>query len=296
MKDKNLDIKLRAMVRQALQEGKLNELFDDEDENLGIYGGDFNRDEFQGDAMKAAMSDMGDEFTPLGKSQFDKNINPEEFMSDLERQNLNLPNDKAERHRLKSAMDAKNKHEKIFGAGSMNEESEVNIDEHHFDMKSIYNYFKDAFYSLSDMGPEAAAQILEAAFKRDFPTLQKHLDECTVQEDITSTEVAPVQTYFPKDSEGNKLKINTIVKDVNSNHEGRILRFGTTENGKNLVADVEWFDTGIPVQGMTPLPPRKIEPVNLIIRKQEMEEGMGQSYTIGKGTNAKPSNYPENLK
>lgn len=295
MKDKDLDIKLRTIVRQALQEGKLNELFDDEDENLGTYGGDFSRDEFKGDAMRAAMSDMGDEFTPLGKSQFEKGLDPEEFMSDLERQNLNLPNDKAERQRLKSTIDAKKKHEKIFGAGSMNEESELSIDEHHFDMKSIYNYFKDAFYSLSDMGPEAAAQILEATFKRDFPTLQKYLSE-TVQEDITSAEVAPVQTYFPKDSEGNKLKISTIVKDINSNHEGRIIRFGTTENGKNLVADVEWFDGGEPVQGVAPLPPRKIEPAQLIIRKKEMEEGMGQSYTIGKGTNAKPSNYPEDLK
>lgn len=283
MENKDINNKFRALVRQALQEGKLNEMFDDEDD-MGIYGGDFNRDEFKGDAMRAAMSDMGDDFTPLGKSQFEKGMDPEEFMSDLERQNLNLPNDKAERERLKKTMDTKNKHEKMFGAGSLNEETD-------FDTKNLYSFLKDALYyaESKSMDYAEAAQMLEEALNKNF-SIEKKIQENLGQE-VT-------KLFRPKDSEGNDLKIGSIVKYLKSGQEGKILRFGTTENGQKLVAQIDWFDSIVPVQG-TPqsLPGKNIEPTELVIRKQgELEEGMGQSLTVGKGTNAKPSNYPENLK
>ena len=351
MENKDINNKFRALVRQALQEGKLNEMFDDE-EDMGIYGGDFNRDEFKGDAMRAAMSDMGDDFTPLGKSQFEKGMDPEEFMSDLERQNLNLPNDKAERERLKKTMDTKNKHEKMFGAGSLNEGDEIKYrgvsikvlhpsgyfefysdkegrflkfddldsakgridselggsinevnddselpqgdhpDGYSFDMKSLYNYLKDAFYSLKDYDEAVAAQILEKALKRDYGFTGNKLSENVGQQS------GPAKLFRPKDSEGNDLKIGSIVKHSSSGQEGKILRFGTTENGQKLVAQIDWFSPVVPVQG-TPqsLPGKNIEPSELVIRKEtELEEGMGQSFTVGKGKNLKPTNYPENLK
>lgn len=299
MENKDFENIIKNILKESHNQGKLNEDFgdDDEEDNLGMFSGEFDSDEFKGAAMDAARQDIGSEFEPLGQSKFEKNLDQDEFISDLQRQNLNLPNDKAERNRLKAAIDKKKKHEKMFGAGSMNEESETSIDEHHFDMKSIYNYFKDAFYSLSDMGPEAAAQILEATFKRDWPTLQKHLSEGTVQEDVANVEAPKV--YRPKDSEGNDLKIDTIIKYIKTGQEGKILRFGVTENGKKLVARIEWFDKIVPIQG-TPqsLPPKDVEPQELIIRKKEgeIEESMGHSHTVGKGTNLKPSNYPEDLK
>lgn len=99
----------------------MNEMFDDENDDLGMFGGAFDSDEFEGDAMKAAMADMGDEFVPLGKSKFEKNINPEELKADLERQNLNLPSDEEELASIQSMMDRKKTHEKSFGVGSLNE-------------------------------------------------------------------------------------------------------------------------------------------------------------------------------
>lgn len=96
-------------------------MFDNENDDLGMFGGAFDSDEFEGDAMKAAMADMGDDFVPLGKSKFEKNINPEELKADLERQNLNLPSDEKELASIQSMMDRKKTHEKNFGAGSLNE-------------------------------------------------------------------------------------------------------------------------------------------------------------------------------
>lgn len=353
MENKDINNKFRALVRQALQEGKLNEMFDDE-EDMGIYGGDFNRDEFKGDAMRAAMSDMGDDFTPLGKSQFEKGMDPEEFMSDLERQNLNLPNDKAERDRLKKTMDTKNKHEKMFGSGSLNEGDEIKYrgvsikvlhpsgyfefysdkegrflkfddldsakgridselsgsinevsddselpqgdhpDGYSFDMKSLYNYLKDAFYSLKDYDEAVAAQILEKALKRDYGfTGNKIAENITPQDkedmknmswgEYSANKMKQSDNYKqahlnasqkntvsrPKDSEGNDLKIGSIVKHLSSGQEGKILRFGTTENGQKLVAQIDWFSPVVPVQG-TPqsLPGKNIEPTELVIRKE----------------------------
>ena len=49
-----------------------------------------------GAARKAAMQDIGDEFLPLGSSRFEKKMDTDEFISDLERQNLGLPNDEKE--------------------------------------------------------------------------------------------------------------------------------------------------------------------------------------------------------
>jgi hypothetical protein len=97
----------------------MNEMFEDDD--LGIFGGAFDSEEFEGEAMRAAAEDMGDEFTPLGKSKFDKNLNKDELKADLERQNLNLPSDEEELSSIQNMMDKKKAHEKTFGAGSLNE-------------------------------------------------------------------------------------------------------------------------------------------------------------------------------
>jgi len=339
MENKEFENIIKNILKESHNQGALNERFDDEDEdeNLGIYSGNFDADEFSGDAMKAAMQDIGSEFEPLGKSKFEKNLNPDEFISDLERQNLNLPNDKVERQKLKKALDTKKNHEKIFGAGSLNEGDEIkykgvvikvlqpsgyfefysdkegrflkfdeldsakaridselenNINEqNNFDTKSFYHFLKDALYHAESKSLDYAqtAKMLEEAIMENY-NIEKKL-----QENIESPEV---KAYFPKDSEGNKLKINTIVKHINSNHEGRIKRFGTTENGQKLVADVEWFDNNAPIQGIQTPPPNKIAPELLVIRKKEdeIEEGMSHSHTMGRGQNLKPNNYPNTLK
>jgi hypothetical protein len=137
MDNKDINNKFRALVRKTIQEGKMNEFFDDE-ESFGSYDGDFSSDEFSGYAMDVAKQDIGDEFEPLGSSRFEKNLNPEEFKADLTRQNLRLPNDKAEHDRIKKSMDAKKNHEKLFGAGSMNEDGEGQMSKQTIDKTVVH--------------------------------------------------------------------------------------------------------------------------------------------------------------
>lgn len=251
-----------------------------------INEGRFDADEFRGDAMKAAMqdiSDSGEEFVPLGQSKFEKNMDPEEFVSDLERADLELPDDEEELNRLQKRMDIQKAHNKRFGSGSMNEDFEDK--ERHFDTKSLYHYFKDALNQLENFSPEEAAQILESTFKRDWPMLEKHLNENKIKENTMEKE--KIKVSRPKDSEGNDLRYGIAVIHVPTKKEGKIVRFGVSGTGKELVVEVDWFDK-------MDHPAYRVLPTELLVRKKT-DEGMGHSHTIGKGQNAKPSNYPETL-
>lgn len=103
---------------------ELKKVLSESNEDLGIFSGAFDADEFDGDAMKAAMQDMGKEFVPLGQSSFETQLDPEELKADLKRQNLNLPSDAKEIAKIAKMMNKKSNHEKKFGAGSLNEEGE----------------------------------------------------------------------------------------------------------------------------------------------------------------------------
>lgn len=116
--DKNTNYqKLKELIQKIVNEN----YFDDEDD-LGSFSGEFDTSEFEGSAMRAAQKDIGKEFEPLGKSRFEKNLNPIEFKKDLQRQNLNLPKDKESLKQIQGTLDKRYKHEKQFGVGSMNEE------------------------------------------------------------------------------------------------------------------------------------------------------------------------------
>lgn len=120
---------VKKLMIQEMRKSSIKEMEDDEDYDLGMFGGDFNPDEFEGDAMRAAMQDIGSEFEPLGKNRFEKNLNTGEFKADLQRQNLNLPNDKENLKKIKNTLDTKKAHEKKFGIGSLNETGEWSGDE-----------------------------------------------------------------------------------------------------------------------------------------------------------------------
>jgi hypothetical protein len=246
----------RKLIRTTLanKAKSLNENYMDDDDNLGSYSGDFDPNEFGGEAMRAAMQDIGSEFEPLGKSRFEKNLNPDEFVADLKRQNLNLPNDKKELGDIEKTMNKKRAHEKMFGAGSLNETEELNLDAYQFDMKNLYSYFKDAMYSLKDLEPEEAAQILEATFKRDLPYLGKHLSEgldfpelMNQFRDNMKRETTPkVSTETPeekqlriknklaqhREKESNRRSVDDIIKeegDENNPEQSRYMFFGNLQ-------------------------------------------------------------------
>ncbi|MEK6829505.1 MAG: hypothetical protein AABY15_05210 [Nanoarchaeota archaeon] len=100
---------------------ELKKIMEEDEDDLDMFSGEFDPEEFEGAAMKAAMSDIGSDFVPLGKSKFEKNLDPEEFKADLKRQNLGLPKEKEELSKIAKMMAAKKAHEKQFGVGSLNE-------------------------------------------------------------------------------------------------------------------------------------------------------------------------------
>lgn len=263
---------------------KLAEIFDDEDDDLGMFSGDFDPEEFEGDAMKAAMADIGDEFVPLGKSKFEKNLDPEEFKADLKRQNLNLPKDKEELGKIAKTLDVKKKHEKRFGAGSMNEE-------HNFDMTSLYKFLKDALYYCESQGMDYAesAKVVEEALLESFE-ITKKLGEGYVNPDT--------KIDRPKDAEGSPMTLNARVEDIKTGAAGRIERFGVDDNGK-LTVHVLWIgsDFGRPVLGKIVSPESiVVRDKNRIVREEEIEESTIRSHASGRGQNLKPGNYPKTLK
>ncbi len=115
--DKN-QLSLFEIIKEEI--AKVISEYSDEDE-LGMFSGDFDEDEFDNAAMMAAKADIGNEFVPLGKSKFEKNLDPEEFKADLKRQNLNLPKDKEELSNIDRMMAKRKEQEKLFGKGSLNE-------------------------------------------------------------------------------------------------------------------------------------------------------------------------------
>lgn len=265
------------------ERNKLSEMFDDEDE-LGMFSGDFDADEFEGEAMKAAMADIGSEFVPLGKSKFEKNLDPEEFKADLKRQNLKLPKDKEELEKIQRTLDVKKKHEKQFGAGSMNEE-------YNFDMSNLYRFLKDALYFCESEGLDYAqtAKVVEEALKQNFE-ITKKMDEGYVNPDT--------KIDRPKDAEGQPLTLNTRVEDLETGAVGRIERFGVNDKGE-LNVHVNWMGSNFG----QPVPSYKVSPKsivardrNRIVREEEIEESTIRSHANGRGQNIKPGNYPRNLK
>lgn len=294
MENKEFENIIKNILKESHNQGKLNEDifgYGDDDEDLGAYSSDFDKDEFMGDAMKAAMQDIGSEFEPLGKSKFEKNLDPKEFISDLERQNLNLPSDKAERNKLQKAIDTKKKHEKMFGAGSMNEEEGIELP--HFDTKSLYHYLKDAFYYLKDYDYAEAAQILEKTLNRDYGFTGIKLNEVSPYIENPNVNKAS-KISRPKDAEGQPITLMARVEDLKTNAVGKVARFGVNSKGE-LMVDVHWITTPAPTGKSLPTD-IVVRDTQRVVREDEIEEGMGHSHTIGRGQNLKPSNYPKNLK
>ena len=113
--------KLRTLIQKFLKENYL-------DDSLGMFDGEFDELDFENsDASEAARADIeasGEEFEELGSSKFEKRQGfKDDFKNDLKKANLQLPSDEEEIETLAKIVNDKNKHEKIFGKGSLNENS-----------------------------------------------------------------------------------------------------------------------------------------------------------------------------
>ncbi len=107
----------------------------------------------------------------------------------------------------------------------------------------------------------------------------------------------PIKMEKPLGANGKPMGFRTRVVDTETGSSGHVLRFGIDDNGKQTV-HVEWIQNfGGPIPKTITYPEKvNVEDAGRIVRKEEeIEEGMGQSYAIGRGENLKPSNYPETL-
>ena len=217
---------------------------------------------------------------------------------------------------------AKNKHDKIHGHSAMNEWdeedegpqpgdmeyhsqnlrgieeqmgeefTEKDIDDYHFNIKSLYHYLKDAFYYLDSYDEAVSAQILESTLKRDYGFTGQKINKSIKEENKKASKI-----NRPIDAEGNPITLKARVEDVNTGTIGRVQRFGVDDNG-NLTVHVIWNYTFGDAIVKPVVYPNKIivKDDQRVVKEDEIEEGIGHSHTIGRGENEKSGNYPQTLK
>jgi hypothetical protein len=178
------------------------------------YWSDFDRNEFQGDAMRAAMDDMKNDGTnvePLGKSRYEQDMDIDNMISDLERAKLGLPNESKKYKALQKQID----HLSRMGAGSLNEKN--NLTEF-FDPDEIKEY--DVVYLLGPVDNFKAG------------------DSGTVVHEYPGDDVVEVEFT---DKQGNTLGLATVHKDNLSKNVQQDLdeymspdAFSTKEHGQTL--------------------------------------------------------------
>jgi len=112
---------LRTAIRRYISENY---------EDLGIWG-DFDSEEMMGDARREAMQDIessGEDFVDLGKSEYEKDLNIDDMLKDLENAKHNKTG--SDLKRIQKQIDQI----KRFGGGSLNEK---------LDFPELMNQFKD---------------------------------------------------------------------------------------------------------------------------------------------------------
>lgn len=268
---------LQKIIREALAKNPdLLKEFDDE-EDLGIYT-DFDATEMHGDALKAAMADItdsGEEFVPLGKSKFEKGMNPEEFTSNIQRAKLNLPKDKEELSKIQKTIDIKKGHEKKFGAGSLNEAPLRNT----FDTKNLYSFLKDAMFAFmegdgSSLNYAEAAKFIEQELLKVFDINKKFKIPVGLNQEGNVNPNSKIDR--PKDAEGQPITLRARVEDQETGAVGHVVRFGIDDDGKQTV-HIDWMQNfgGI-------IPKSIVHPTSIVVRDETRivreDEENGEAY------------------
>lgn len=295
--DKGLDNQeLRKLVKELMLKKLIKE---DDDDELGIYGGGFDAHEFDTNAMNAAMRDIaasGEKFEPLGKSKFEKNLDVDAMKNDLTMANLNLPKEKEKTKKIQQNLDKRYKHEKQFGVGSLNEnEDSKNFTD--FDTSNLYKFLKDAMYYIETNALDYAegAHLLETALIEKFDVVKKNKFNYSLNENPNVNPNSKINR--PKDAEGTDITNGARVEDLATGTVGRVLHPGVDENG-NLTIHVDWvYNFGDAIVKPVVYPNKiVVRDDTRVVREDEVEEGIGHSHTVGRGQNIKPGNYPQTLK
>ena len=120
-------------------------------------GGHFDRTEFQGPAKKGAKVDIeddGQEFVDLGDSKYEKKMDPEDFVSDLERANLRLPSDEKEVEDIQGKLDKKKQAKDSMAGMSLNEDKGKN----YMSPQNLKNIMQGAEFLLTQIDADSAIE------------------------------------------------------------------------------------------------------------------------------------------
>jgi hypothetical protein len=278
----------------------------------------FDDMEFDNDAMKAAMSDMkasGEEFEELGASKFEKDPKfAEKFKSALNRANLELPSDEEEVERLAQIVKGRNDHEGRFGKGSLNEtdiehikdangkpiklkspvqhESGVNGYVERFmvgDDKNMLvkvTWIEDS--NVDKLNPVVSPEKL--IVKENMMEMNEEAYEASRYMFFGNLEQIRRQAGLLLDLDEDK--INEILEN---GHDWAQDHIATAKESIDQVFDFLMNETQSGDIWKSVDVEHKEDEEEGSEFEEEIEEGMGYSHTVGKGTNEKPVNYPEEL-
>jgi len=119
--DKELEKKLRKAIKKQLSEMDIPHSYQS-----------FDTDEFETVAKqgaKAGIEDSGEDFVDLGDSSHESGMNTDEFTSDLEMANLQLPSDEEMLNTVQKNLDKKNAAIQSMRGFSLNEEDPLENEE-----------------------------------------------------------------------------------------------------------------------------------------------------------------------
>jgi hypothetical protein len=271
----------------------------------------FDEMEFDNEAMKAAMSDMensGEEFEELGASKFEKSPKfKEKFKSALNRANLELPSDEEEVERLAQMVKSRNDHEGRFGKGSLNEtdvehikdangkpiklkspvqhESGVNGYVERFMVGDDKNMLVKVTWiqspNVDKLNPIVSPEKL--IVKENMMEINEEAYEESRYMFFSNLEQIRRQAGLLLDLDENK--INEILEN---GHDWAQDHIATAKESIDQVFDFLMNET----QSDDMLDSNNVEHTE---GEEEIEEGMGRSFTVGMNKNEKPEDYPEEL-
>lgn len=278
----------------------------------------FDELEFDDKAMKAAMSDMeasGEEFEELGASKFEKDPKfKEKFKSALNRANLELPSDEEEVERLAQMVKSRNDHEGRFGKGSLNETEVEHIKDANgkpiklkspVQHESGVNGYVERFMVGDDKNMLVKVTWIQSPNSDKLDSVVSP-EKLIVKENVMKmNEEAYEESRYMFFSNLEQIRRQAgLLLDLDENKINEILENGhdwaqdhiaTAKESIDQVFDFLMNKTQSGDSWKSVDVEHKEDEEEGSEFEEEIEEGMGYSHTVGKGTNEKPVNYPEEL-
>lgn len=264
-------------MKETILRNAIKRYITENHEDLGIWS-DFDSKEMMGAARREAMQDIessGADFVDLGKSNFEKDLDIEEMLRDLEA--AKHVNKGAELQKIQKQIN----HLKRFGAGSLNEEKEE--ESFDFDTTNLYKFLKDAMHKFESLGLDYAqsAEKLEKELNKHFDVKNKNINEGVFDNGEYIIYADDIENLMDKD------KVYTNNEFINVFTQNHALPHSKVSNGVKeelkkrgfhfAETTQEGIGTGLEIQKGTN------------VKEQLTDEGDSLSFTNQKGMNVKPT-------